>query len=133
MGLHKSTRKKCAKKFRRQEWFRFKRLGEKWRRARGRDSKMRLCRKGKPAMPSAGARSPKGLRGVHPSGFAEIRVNNPRELDGLDARKQAVRIASSVGKRKREQILTRAKELGLKVLNPRGEKSEAEHAKKASS
>jgi len=134
MGLRKpSPNKKRAKKFKRQEWFRFKRLGEKWRKPRGRDSKMRLCRKGKPAMPSTGARSPKALRGIHPSGFAEIRVNNPRELDGLSVKKQAVRIASSVGKRKREQILTRAKELGLKVLNPGGEKGEAKHAKKTSS
>jgi large subunit ribosomal protein L32e len=127
------TRKKHAPKFRRQEWFRFAKLGEKWRRPRGRDSKMRLGIKGKPALVSIGYRSPKSMRGVHPSGLIEILVRGSRDLKGLDARKQAVRIASSVGGRKREQILARARELGIKVLNPGGKKHEVEHTTQAGS
>ncbi len=125
------TRKKRAPKFRRQEWFRFAKLGEKWRRPRGSDSKMRLGIRGKPAVVSVGYRSPRSVRGVHPSGLIEIMAHDPRDLEGLDANKQAVRIASSVGGRKREQILAKAKELGIRVLNPRGEKRGVEHAAQA--
>lgn len=123
----KKQPKKRAPKFRRQEWFRFAKLGEKWRKPRGKDSKMRLGISGKPAMPSIGYRSPKEVRGVHPSGLTEVRVGTPRELEGLDASRQAIRIASSVGRRKREQILARARELRIRVLNPRGEKGGTEH------
>lgn len=121
------ARKKRAPKFRRQEWFRFTKLGEKWRKPRGSDSKMRLGIRGKPAVVSVGYRSPRSVRGIHPSGLVEILVHGPRDLEGLDAGKQAIRIASGVGGRKREHILARAKELGIRVLNPGGEKRGAEH------
>jgi len=126
------TRKKRTPKFRRQEWFRFAKLGEKWRRPRGSDSKMRLGIRGKPAVVSIGYRSLKSMRGVHPSGLVEVLVHNPRDLEGLDASKQAVRIGSSVGGRKREQILAKSKELSIRVLNPGGKKREIEHAAQAS-
>jgi len=121
------TRRKRTPKFRRQEWFRFTKLGEKWRKPRGGDSKMRLGIRGKPAVVSVGYRSPRSVRGIHPSGLSEILVHGPRDLEGLDAGKQAIRIASGVGGRKREKILARAKELGIKVLNPGGEKRGVEH------
>jgi len=117
-------------KFRRQEWFRFKRLGEKWRRPRGRDSKMRLRIKGKGSLVSVGYRVPKAVRGLHPSGLAEVVVKNLSELEKIDASKQAVRIASCVGRKKREQILKRAKELKIKVLNPGVKKDETGHEEK---
>jgi len=59
-------------------------------------------------------------------------VNNPRDLEGIDGRRQAVRIASGVGKRKREQIIARTKELNLKVLNAGVEKREIERKEEAS-
>lgn len=126
------ARKKRAPKFRRQEWFRFTKLGEKWRKPRGSDSKMRLGIRGKPAVVSVGYRSPRSVRGIHPSGLGEILVHGPRDLEGLDAGKQAIRIASGVGGRKREKILARAKELGIRVLNPGGEKRGAEHTAQTS-
>jgi large subunit ribosomal protein L32e len=128
----KLMKKKRLPKFRRQEWFRFKRLGEKWRRPRGGDSKMRLCKSGKPPLVSIGYRSPKATRGTHPSGLSEVLVNNPRDLEGTDGRRQAVRIASGVGKRKREQIIAKAKELNLKVLNVGVGKRETERKEEAS-
>jgi large subunit ribosomal protein L32e len=114
----KSGRKKRMPKFRRQEWFRFKRLGEKWRIPRGKDSKMRVRKSGKPAMPSVGYKSSKLTRGLHPSGLAEVMVNSPRDVELVNPSRQVVRIASSVGKVKREKILARAKELKIRVLNP---------------
>ncbi|HML04276.1 MAG TPA: 50S ribosomal protein L32e [Methanobacterium sp.] len=103
--------------FKRQEWFRYKKLGEKWRKARGKTSKTRRYEKGKPAMPSIGYGSPKTTRGLHPSGYQDILVKNIKELENLDPTTQAGRISATVGKRKKEVMLTKAKELGIKILN----------------
>jgi len=46
-------------------------------------------------------------------------VYNVSQLDGLDPKRHAVRIARRVGERKRMEILERADDLDLKVLNPR--------------
>jgi len=88
-----------------------------WRRPRGRHSKMRrgIGRKKKV---NAGYGSPKLVRGLHPSGFEEVRISTPSELDMI-SENQAVRIASTVGQKKRLLIEEKAKEMGLKVLNPR--------------
>ena len=59
-------------------------------------------------------------------------AGSPANLEGLDTGKQAIRIASGVGGRKREHILARAKELGIKVLNPGGEKRGVKHTAQAS-
>jgi len=130
--MKKSGQKKRMPKFRRQEWFRFRRLGEKWRRPRGKDSKMRMGKSGKPAMPAVGYKSSKLLRGLHPSGLAEVIVSSPRDIEGVNPSKQVVRIASSVGRRKREQIIARAKELGIRVLNPEVKKRGAEGTEETS-
>ena len=109
--------KRKKPKFRRQEWHRYKRLGEKWRRPRGRHSKMRRKLKSKPKMPNPGYGSPKKVRGLHPSGYEEVLVYNPKDLEKIDPKRQAARIASRVGKRKRQEILKKAEELGIVVLN----------------
>ena len=103
--------------FKRQEWFRYKKLGEKWRKARGKTSKTRRYEKGKPAMPSIGYGSPKATKGLHPSGYKDVLVRNIKELESLDPATQAGRISATVGKRKKEVMLERAKELGIKILN----------------
>ncbi|WP_088336245.1 50S ribosomal protein L32e [Methanopyrus sp. KOL6] len=109
--------KRKKPKFRRQEWHRYKRLGEKWRRPKGRHSKMRRKLKNRPKMPNPGYGSPKKVRGLHPSGYEEVLVYNPKDLEKIDPKRQAARIASRVGKRKRQEILDKAEELGIVVLN----------------
>ena len=103
--------------FKRQEWFRYIKLGEKWRKARGKTSKTRRYEKGKPAMPSVGFGSPKVTKGLHPSGYRDVLVRNIKELENLDPATQAGRISATVGKRKKDVMLERAKELGIKILN----------------
>jgi len=105
--------------FIRQESWRYIRVKENWRRPRGIDSKMRLKKKGKPPLPSVGYRVPRLVRGRHPSGFIEVLVHNVKELEGIDPSKYAVRIGASVGKRKRIEIIKKADELGIRVLNRR--------------
>lgn len=105
-------------KFKRQEQSRYKRLANKWRRPRGLHSKLRTKKKGKGSRPSIGYGNPESIKGLHPSGLREVRVSNPSDLEGVDQKSQAVRIAGSVGKRKRMEILKKAKKMKLKVLNP---------------
>jgi large subunit ribosomal protein L32e len=104
-------------KFRRQEWHRYKKLGEKWRKARGKTSKTRRHEGRKPAMPTIGYRSPRKTRGLHPSGYQDVLVHNLMELERLDPKTQAGRISSTIGQRKKEIMLLKAQELGIKILN----------------
>lgn len=69
-------------------------------------------------MPTVGYRSPKEMRYLHPSGFRELLVNNVNDLGKVNAEKEAVKIASAVGERKRSEILKKAEEMKIKVLNP---------------
>lgn len=78
---------------------------------------MRRYEAGKPAMAAIGYGSPRKTRGLHPSGYQDILVHNMAELEGLDPAKQAGRISSTIGKRKKEIMLEKAKELGIKILN----------------
>ncbi|MCL2607869.1 MAG: 50S ribosomal protein L32e [Methanomassiliicoccaceae archaeon] len=103
--------------FRRQEWFRYSKLGEKWRRPKGIHSKMRRKMKHRPPAVAIGYRGPAAARDLHPSGFEEKLVFNAADLEGIDPKKQAVRIGGTVGTRKRIIIEDRADELGIRVLN----------------
>jgi len=105
-------------KFVRQESWRYVRVKENWRRPRGIDSKMRLKLKSRPALVSVGYGSPRKVRGLHPSGKREVLVHNVEELERINPEVEVARIAHTVGLRKRIQILERAKDLGITVLNP---------------
>lgn len=112
--------RKGRPKFLRQESWRYVRVGDAWRRPKGTDSRMRLAKKGWPRLVNIGYRGPVKARGLHPSGFRDVLVNTVSDLEKLNPETDAVRLASSLGARKRREILNRAEELGLKVLNPRG-------------
>ena len=120
-------RRKVGKpQFNRQDHHKKKRVPTSWRRPRGQLSKQRKGVKGKGDTVEAGFRTPTEVRGRHPSGFEEVRVHNPDDLEGVDGDRQAVRIASSVGGRKRERIEERAEDAGIRVLNPTYEEVEVE-------
>ncbi|SIR28170.1 LSU ribosomal protein L32E [Haladaptatus litoreus] len=104
--------------FNRQDYHKKKRTPKSWRKPRGALSKQRRGIKGKGDMVEAGYRTPKSVRGKHPSGFDEVHVHNVDDLDGVDGDTEAVRIASKVGARKRERIEEVAEEEGIRVLNP---------------
>jgi len=106
-------------KFIRQESWRYKRLDKAWRKPKGIDNKMRRRVKGWPQIVKVGYRGPKITRGIHPSGYRDVLVHNMGELEGLDPEKDAARLASTLGAKKRTELIGRAKELGIKVLNPR--------------
>jgi large subunit ribosomal protein L32e len=112
--------------FNRQDHHKKKRVPSSWRRPRGDLSKQRRGHKGKGATVEAGFRSPAAARGLHPSGFEEVRVHNVDDLDGVDGDTQAVRVASNVGGRKRERIEDVCQDREIRVLNPTYEEVEVE-------
>jgi large subunit ribosomal protein L32e len=122
-----AQRKRVGKpQFYRQDYHKKKRTPTSWRRPRGGLSKQRRGVKGKGDTVEAGFRSPKAVRGLHPSGFEEVRVENVDDLEGVEGDRQAVRIGSTVGARKRERIEEEAEDRGIRVLNPTYEEVEVE-------
>jgi large subunit ribosomal protein L32e len=111
-------RREGKPKFNRQDHHKKKRVSTSWRRPRGNLSKQRRGIKGKGDTVEAGFRSPKAVRGKHPSGFEEVRVHKPSDIEEIDPDTEAARIASSVGARKRERIEELAEDRGIRVLNP---------------
>ena len=105
-------------KFLRQGARAYKRLGKKWRKPRGIHSKLLHHEKSRGAMPTPGYGAPKKLRGLHPSGFREVFIQNLNDLNKIDNKKDAGRISHTIGKKKRQMILEKAKELNIKILNP---------------
>lgn len=103
--------------FTRQEGFRYKRLGNKWRKPKGLHSKMRKSLKYRPPMVKVGYRGPKATRGFHPSGFREIMVHNLKDMDKINPKLEAARIAHSVGMKKRMEIEEKADEKKIRILN----------------
>ena len=103
--------------FRHYQAHRWVRVKDSWRKVRGIDSATRQKRRGRIAMVAAGYRKPKLVRGIHPSGYVEVLVYRPADLEGLNPEIHAVRIARTVGARKRQDIITKAETMMLRVLN----------------
>lgn len=108
----------AKKEFLRQTVHGYKRLKRKWLRPTGLHSKMREQKAGKPAMPRIGYSASRAWRGLHPSGKQEFFVRNLNDLNRANGDTQAIRISAAVGSKKKEEIVKRAKEMNLHVLNP---------------
>ena len=106
--------KRKKPKFRRQGWNKMSKLGKgrkqklKWRTPRGRDSKVRLGDRAHSRKVKIGWGSAKKDR------KDIIRVESLKELESLKVKEI---IIGRVGKKKKEEIMKKAKEKGLKVLN----------------
>ncbi len=114
----KKKQKKRKPRFRRHESWRYKRLRQSWRRPRGLDNKMRLAVKGWPKSVKIGYGGSRATRGLHPSGYKEILVHTPDQVTQVKPDDHAIRIARTVGTRKRIQIASLAREREIHVLNP---------------
>ncbi|MDY6769180.1 MAG: eL32 family ribosomal protein, partial [Candidatus Nanohaloarchaea archaeon] len=92
-----------------------------WRKPRGTHSPRRKEEKHAAPVPKPGYRSPKDERGTHPSGYDEVLVHTPDELEDVDPETEVVRVGAAVGGRKREKIRETAGERDITLLNVSGE------------
>ena len=111
--------KKRLKKFPRFQADRFKRMNQAWRKPRGIDGRVRRRFKGSTLMPSIGYGSDKKTRFRLKNGFYKFLVQGPADLEMLmmHNEKYAIEIASNVGAKKRKEIVERADQLRLTVMN----------------
>jgi len=104
--------------FKRYESWRFVRIKDQWRKPRGIDNKMRTELQGWPKSVKIGYRGPAAVRGLHASGMEEVMVWNTKDLEKVDPDIHVARIGGTVGGRKKETMLEKAKELKIRILNP---------------
>ena len=133
-----------SKRFKTQDYAKFKKLGIRWRKPSGRQSKLRVKKTGSGMLVKVGYRTAKSIRGKIRQNTNKMGYDSGSEgymdapvisnISGL-AGKKAVIISSSVGLKKAKAILEKAADLGIKVLNGRrvkdGLKSREEKIKKA--
>ena len=113
-------RKKIDKKrpsFRRVESWRYKRVNDSWRKARGIDSKTRKKKKSGVKSPTIGYRSPKKVRGLHPSGYIEVLISTIDDLKNLNKNRHALKISGKLGAKKRIALTDYCQRRGFKILN----------------
>ena len=105
--------------FIRQDYQRRKRLGRKlkWRKPKGIHSKIRHHLKGRRTMPSPGYKSPYKVHGLHATGSRIVHVHSLSDLDKIVKDSEGIVIAKQVGFKKKSDILKKARELGIEVLN----------------
>lgn len=94
-----------------------KRIRVKWRKPRGSDTKLRVREKNKGKLPNPGYGAPRDLRGLHPSGFREVYIQNIKDLEKINPKINAGRVSANIGKRKKEIIVKKAEEMNIKLLN----------------
>ncbi|KAJ1958923.1 60S ribosomal protein L32 [Dipsacomyces acuminosporus] len=111
--------KKRTKPFARVQSDRFKRVDSSWRRPVGIDSRTRRRFKGTRPHPKIGYGSNKSTRFLLPDGFRKFTVHNAKELESLVVlnRTYAAEIAHNIGAKKRVELVERAKQLSIKVIN----------------
>jgi len=120
VGEKKTTTPRKKPKFLRTDWHKKIRLGrgvkknQKWHGARGRQNKFRLNRKGRGVRPRVGWGAEGSARGFV-EGMEVVRVENVREVEAV-AKGQGIIIAK-VGAKKKKEIIAKANEMKIKILN----------------
>ncbi|HLC97696.1 MAG TPA: eL32 family ribosomal protein [Candidatus Nanoarchaeia archaeon] len=91
---------------------------KRWRYPQGRRSAFREGQGGRPARPSPGYRSPRAVRGLHPSGLEAVVVHTVAQLEALTPEQGAL-FAGTLGQKARVQLLRLAQQKSIPVLNAR--------------
>lgn len=119
MTMEKLPKRRKKPSFLRRDWYkciRFNRRKKlKWRRARGRHSKLRQKWKSHQKMPSIGYGQPKEIRGLV-KGMKPIMINNSADLEKIGKEDIAL-LSGKVGGRKKAEIAKKALEKGIGFAN----------------
>ena len=102
----------------------------RWRKPRGKQSKIRLQKGGHQAMPSPGWGSPKEVKGFHKSGLRPVVVHAITDLEKLKKGEDGAIIGKSVGNFKRLELIKKLEEKGIRILNIKDPKKFVEDVKK---
>jgi len=116
---HKKIVKKRTLHFPRHQSDEYVKVRASWRRPRGIDSRQRRKFKGLTSLVHIGFGSDKETRHRVPGGWYKFTIHNVKELEVLlmQNRKYAAEIAHNVSSRKRKEIVERAQQLNIKLLN----------------
>ncbi len=116
--------------FQMQDSHKLSRLTQKWRKPRGIDSKMRLGLKGYARSVEVGFKSPKDVRGLDKSGLLPVMVSSVKELESVNKEKEGAIISSAVGQKKKKDLVAKATEMGITLLNIKDPKAFAASVEK---
>ncbi len=94
------------------------RVGTRWNKPKGRQNKMRLNKKGYRRGVSIGFGSDKRIRDLV-KGLMPVRVHTITELLEVNKEKEGAVIAKNVGQKNKLELVKKAKESGINVLNVR--------------
>jgi ribosomal protein L32E len=128
MTEQKTPTKRKKPTFTRKDWHKKIKLGStvkkkrKWRAAKGRQNKIRLGRKGHAQRPKIGWSAAKILKGLI-QGKKTMRIENKKQLETVP--KGTAIIIASIGKKKKQEIITAAKEKNITIINNKGETKHA--------
>jgi ribosomal protein L32E len=128
-----SQTKRKKPNFVRKDWHKKIKLGStvkknrKWRAARGRHNKIRLGIKGHSVRPKIGYSEDRELRGKI-DGNVVVRVENLKDLENVGKEEQI--IIGRIGNKKRKEIIARAGERKIKIMNKYLEKASQKGDKK---
>ena len=126
----RNAMKRIKPAFTKQKFPQKKRLKEKWRKPRGSDSKIKVCKKGYPRKVKVGFRGPKEARNLSREGFRVILVKNEKDLQNVNKAEDVICI-SKVGLKKKIEIVKLAIQRDLTIINVKDASKLIEESEKA--
>ncbi len=103
-------------KFKRQDYHKWNRLADKYRKGKGMHSKMRHKKKGVLPYVQSGHRTPAVIRHYTKHGLKNIAVSTLAQVEKVNAKDEAITI-TKVGQKKRLEIVKAANAKKIKILN----------------
>ncbi|PIN70495.1 50S ribosomal protein L32e [Candidatus Woesearchaeota archaeon CG11_big_fil_rev_8_21_14_0_20_43_8] len=88
-----------------------------WRKPKGKHSKIRKQKKNKTPLVQPGFGSPSIVKGLLSDGLKPVLVMSSNDLTTLDKKTDGAIVAAKTGMRKRLEIIKKAKELGITLVN----------------
>jgi large subunit ribosomal protein L32e len=122
--------KKKKPDFIRQDAHKKKKVGWKWRKPRGSDSKMRTGKKGYKRSVKVGWGSPSAVRGLSQEGLQSVLVSNAGDVQNIDPKTSILVILAGVGTKKRLEIVEKAMSKNIKIANYKDPAKFVEEVKK---